>query len=220
MNVDKKIIELFEELLELGRKVLATRRAPPPNVMTSDFVDVQLANQWMTSCQSLLSKVFGEGSAHYRRLSSLFPDYPKWNHVSQAFGVLQAAIADYSRGALFDLKRQVEADVFDDFLEQAEHLFALGYFQPAAVLAGCVLEDALRRLCEENGVPLSEKPKLDSMNAQLAKQGAYNKLMQKRITALADLRNSAAHGKWDAFDDTDVEAMIRDVRTFLEKHYS
>ena len=40
------------------------------------------------------------------------------------------------------------------------------------------------------------KPKLGTMNAGLAKQGVYNKLTQKRITALADIRNKAAHGEW------------------------
>jgi hypothetical protein len=37
------------------------------------------------------------------------------------------------------------------------------------------------------------------MNAALAKAGKYNKLMQKRITALADIRNSAAHGNFNQF---------------------
>jgi hypothetical protein len=53
----------------------------------------------------------------------------------------------------------------------------------AAVIAGTVLETALRQLC------------LDRMNADLAKAGVYNSLMQKRITALAAIRNRAAHGK-------------------------
>ena len=49
------------------------------------------------------------------------------------------------------------------------------------------------------------------MNSDLAKAGIYNKLQQKRITALADIRNSAAHGKPEEFSGDDVIMMIRDI---------
>jgi hypothetical protein len=58
------------------------------------------------------------------------------------------------------------------------------------------------------------------MNAALAKSGAYNKLTQKRVTILADIRNKAAHGEWDEFTATDVENMLRDVRQFMETHFA
>ncbi|HFF4507887.1 TPA: DUF4145 domain-containing protein, partial [Acinetobacter baumannii] len=38
---------------------------------------------------------------------------------------------------------------------------------------------------------------------------------QKRITALADIRNNAAHGKYDEFTIEDVERMISDIERFL-----
>jgi hypothetical protein len=58
------------------------------------------------------------------------------------------------------------------------------------------------------------------MNADLAKQGLYNANMAKRITALAGIRNSAAHGKPDEFTDADVKAMIEDIQRFLAQHLS
>ena len=58
------------------------------------------------------------------------------------------------------------------------------------------------------------------MNIELAKNGIYNALWQKKITALADLRNKAAHGKWTEFTKKDVEDMIRDVRRLMEDHFS
>jgi hypothetical protein len=45
VNVDQKILTRLDELVALGQKVLATRRHPAAGHMTSDFVDVQLANQ-------------------------------------------------------------------------------------------------------------------------------------------------------------------------------
>ena len=58
------------------------------------------------------------------------------------------------------------------------------------------------------------------MNAELAKSGVYNVLTQKKITALADLRNKAARGRWNEFTATDVEQMISQVRPFMEDHFS
>lgn len=220
MTVDAKILARLDELISLGKKVLATRRAPSPGFLTGDFVDVQLTNQWLTSCLSLFSRVFGDESAHYRRIKEQFPSYPKWSNAEQAFGVLLAAKDDYESDSLFSVKRLVEAELFDEFLGQAEHLFENGYFQPAAVVAGCVLEDALRKLCQANGVSLPDNPKLDGMNSELAKRGVYNKLIQKRVTSIADLRNSAAHGKWTEFEKSDVGAMLRDVRDFMTKHFT
>ena len=114
----------------------------------------------------------------------------------------------------------IEAEVFDDFLEQATHLLDSGYYQPAAVVAGSVLEDGLRKLCLRHEIPVSAKPKLDTVNANLAKHGVCNKLTQKRVTALADIRNKAAHGEWDEFTKADVEDMLRSTRQFMETHFA
>jgi hypothetical protein len=54
------------------------------------------------------------------------------------------------------------------------------------------------------------------MNAELAKAGAYEKLQMKKITALADIRNKAAHGKWTEFSVEEVKEMLPSVRRFLE----
>ena len=116
---------------------------------------------------------------------------------------------------MFELRGLIEAEVFDDILEQADHLLELDYRGPAAVAAGCILEDGLRKLTERQGLPLSGKAKLDKMNADLAKSGLYSKLVQKKITALADIRNSAAHGNWDNLETDDVKDMLDYTRRFL-----
>ena len=89
-----------------------------------------------------------------------------------------------------------------------------GYYTAAAVIAGVVLETGMRELCNREKIDLG---KLDKMNADLVKLGAYNKLQQKRITALADIRNSAAHGNVKNYTEDDVEIMIRDIEYFLER---
>ncbi len=219
MSVDQRIIERLNELLLMGDQVLASKYSPGAYVVGDDRVDSQLAHQWSTSVQSLLARIFGSNSDHYRNFTKQVNDIT-YSPASRAQGVLKAAKDDYENEHLFEIRRAIEAELFDDFLEQAAYLLDSGYYQSAAVIAGCVLEDGLRKMCEAGGIALSNKPKLDKMNADLAKGGIVSKLLQKRITLLADLRNKAAHGEWEQFNREDVEEMVPAVRRIMEKYFS
>ena len=59
---------------------------------------------------------------------------------------------------------------------------------------------------------------LDKMNAELAKAGTYHLLVQKRITAIADIRNNAAHGHPELFADKDVQDMISYIEGFIAEY--
>ena len=215
MELDQRIVDRLDELILLGNRVLETKWPPPDEVLAIDCgVNARLAAQWCTSCRSILRRTFGEDSSHLRDFNT-FVSQISYTPIECAMGVLLAAKDDYQNGHVFELRRLVEAEVYDDLLEQAEYLFSAGYHAPAAVVCGCALEDSLRRLCTAKGITMTSKPKLDQMNADLAKAGVYNKL----ITALADLRNSAAHGKWGEFSKEDVVLMVRDTRAFLETYF-
>ncbi|QGX39589.1 HEPN domain-containing protein [Permianibacter aggregans] len=173
--------------------------------------------RFRTSAINLVRRACGANSDHYAALKDLAEN----NHTSttsyyftHCLGILQAAASDFENGLLFDMKALIAADLLGDFVEQAEHLLANGYHVPAASLIGAVLEDVLRKLCEMHGIHVPEKTKLDRLNADLAKAEIYNKLTQKRITALADIRNNADHGHFDKFRKDDVEDMVKWVRGF------
>lgn len=220
MKPDEKVQNRLAELIKVGEGVLATRRSPGPNVIGDSRVDSQQAYQWATSVQNLLARVFGPTSEHYKNFTAQVGSHLTFSPTYRAQGILKAAKDDYDNGHLLELRRLVEAEVFDDFLEQAEHLLGSGYYQPAAVVAGCVLEDGLRKLCDAQGINLPSRPKLDAMNAELAKAGVFSKLVQKRITALAELRNKAAHGQWGEFGQNDVKEMVDAVRRLMEEHFA
>ena len=222
MSIDHKAISRLRELIQMGEAVLATKREPGRGMIGFDsWVDSEKAHQWFTSTQNLLGRVFGSNSAHYSNFSAIPGNQGiSYSPVRRGQGILRAALEDFERGYLFDVRRLVESEVFSDFLDQAGELLRAGYQGPAALVAGCVLEDGLRRLCGRNGLALPAHPKLDSMNAELAKAGVYNKLAQKRITAIAEIRNNAAHGNWKEFDRDDVAEMIDWVAKFIETHQS
>ena len=221
-ELDQRILDRLQELIQFGEIIKQTKysRSHGGMVVIGDAgINSELAHQWGTNCLNLLSRVFGSDSVHYRNFEAQFSKFHNYSPVARALGILRAAKDDYEQSFLFNTRTLIEAEVFDDFLEQAEHLLDSSYYQPAAVVIGSVLEDGLRKLCGRHDIPLSANPKMDTMNADLAKQGVYNKLMQKRITMLADIRNKAAHGEWDKFTKADVEDMLRGVRQFMETHF-
>jgi hypothetical protein len=131
-------------------------------------------------------------------------------------GVLRALRHQYASGGLVSVQERIRSDVFSDFLEMAEYLVEDdGMKDPAAVLAGGVLEQHIRKLCAKHGIAVPDRPKLDSLNAELMKAGVYGKNDHKQVTAWAGVRNSAAHAKYDEYTAEQVKLMIAGVRDFL-----
>jgi hypothetical protein len=137
-------------------------------------------------------------------------------------GIAEALKADYRAGYMTSVEELVHADVFGDFLEMADELLSKGYKDPAAVIVGSVLEEHLRKLANKYGIAIEDTHgrarKADTLNADLVKEGGYNKLEQKSVTAWLDLRNKAAHGKYDEYDKSQVNALMRDARAFMIRH--
>ena len=73
---------------------------------------------------------------HYKNFNSLFPRFHDYSPVLAAQGILKGAKSDFEDDYLFDTRALIQAEVFDDFLDQAKHLFDNRYHAPAAVIAG------------------------------------------------------------------------------------
>ena len=114
----------------------------------------------------------------------------------------------------------VASDVFADFLDQAQHLLEAGYKDPAAMLAGAVLEDGLRRLLSRAGESTKPRDDLSALNSRCAQKGQYNRLVQKKLSVWIDIRNNAAHGRFEEYNDEDVERMVEGINSFLADHGS
>jgi len=219
MSLEEKVKGKFERLLLEGKRVFQecgwdgkNWRRHPSNV---DYL------RFRTEGLNLIRRACGEESEHYQQLRRLAED--KNTSVNsfyyhQCYGVLEAAYRDFSEGFLFDLRAMVRADLLGNFIEQAEALLDEGYYVPAASLVGAVLEDTLRRICDQQNVSYPEKTNVNALNTLLAKATVYNKLTQKEITAKADIRNNADHGKFDQFTELDVKDMVKWVQRFASEH--
>lgn len=210
-----KLTDRFEQLSKELPALEGTKRTVHSEYGSSVKMDDEGVLTWKVKAKNLLVAACGTESQHFseflvaEKIGSWESTYDTFKRMKSVF---LAAMDDYNGGYLTSIRNLVQADVFENELEQAEELLKNGYKVAAAVIAGVVLETSIRDFCTQNGIATG---KLDKMNADLAKAGIYNKLQQKRITALADIRNSAAHGNPGEFSDADVQSMIRDVESIL-----
>jgi len=209
------LAQRFSELVSQLDEVEATKRQENRGLIEGIYMDNDRLLNWKVKARNLLSKACGKESEHYKDFEKCEKPtgaISNYGIMKQLKAVFLAAKEDYEGGYLNSIRNLVQADVFDNELEQASELHDAGYKLPAAVVAGVVLETTLRQMCTDRSIHIG---KLDKMNADLARAGAYNSLVQKQITALAGIRNSAAHGRPEEFTDSDVANMISQIRAFV-----
>lgn len=173
----------------------------------------------------LITRLYGADS-HYFQMFQAATRIPAFNsmhgnhyrHVSDVAGMLKAVEHDIESGMLANFRSLIQAEIFADFLEMAEHLLNEGYKDAAAVLLGAILEDSLRKIADANGIsvvgPKGKPLTIDPLNSAVAKDGVYNSLVQKQITSWANLRNDAAHGHFTKYDEAQVKQMLLFVQKF------
>ena len=174
-----------------------------------------------TSAQAAIERLSPPGSAYLANCVSAINETTNNEYrLEWLMGIVEALRHDYAADALAPIQELIRAEVFDDFLEMAEHLMELGYKDPAAVLIGSVLEQHLRKLClrasidtESNGKP----KKADTLNSELAAAKVYDKLDQKSVTSWLDLRNKAAHAEYSSYSIEQVKLLLLGVRDFIRR---
>ena len=206
LPIREVILRDFEALIAFCESLLSDAKEKFPNRVRSA--------ELMLRARNLIRRACGEGSEHYRVLLELARIDQPAAYVPRLQGVLLAAASDFREGRFFEFRHVIEAEVLGSFIDQAETLLASGHHLPAASLTGAVLERALRKLCEARGIIPPSASTIDSLNADLARAGAYSTRVQERITVVAGIRDNADQGKSGACPREDVEGMARWVRAF------
>lgn len=215
MHLDPIIIRRFRELNDKAESVLATKVVEFETHEGQQFYKVSsdMYKEWATNVLNLLHRSFGESSIHYKNLAEHYSTFRgSLSDFSDSYGIFRAAKEDYEGGYLFNIRTLAKAEVLADAISQAKELLVSGYKDPACILARVSLESALKDLASRYGV---SEGKLDRMNADLTKAGAYNMAKQKQITAWAEIGNKAAHGDWTHYTDQDASAMVAGVEALV-----
>lgn len=216
----KDLSKRVAQLIEQSEKVLATKKF---NQYGSDHVDSGAMAGLRASTLSFIAMTYGTNHSYYSEYDVATKNILESN-AKKSHAILHSIQNEIDGGWIFTVKKIIAAEIFSDFLEMAEHLLEQGYKDPAAVMIGSVLEENLRQLCAANNIDTElEKDgafipkKSDRLNSDLAKSEAYTKLDQKSVTAWLNLRNSAAHGKYDEYTKEQVNLMLHGVTDFLAR---
>ena len=227
-GLDQKIRSRFDELIERGNVLLSEMEEQERGYVaglprgTSDYQALVL------NSRSLIEMVLANSERSKELQQNIEHPDPASSEVDveKAVGILKGLKEDYENGFLDDLEKRIAADISADYMELAEALLGEGIpgqydHVPAAVLCGAELENSLRRLCQRQTPSISiTKPngqpkKLNALIDELQKANVFNQLKAKQLRPFAQIRNSAAHGKFNEFKRSDVESMLKGVENFL-----
>jgi len=210
-NVDQKIRERFVQILNHAVSISGSREK---------YYEVK------TELLSLMNFI-SPSSAHFQQLREEINNN-KWDDSADSIlcGYVRGLKRDYEAGMFDSLSEIIETTVAYNYMKQAELLLGEGTkgqinHIPAAVLAGAVLEDALRRLCQRQTPPINVQksdgsPKtLDPLIADLQRADVLDKAKADMLKSWAKIRNYAAHGMFEKLKGDDVQAMIEGVKKFL-----
>lgn len=210
-----------DQLVQHADRVFRTRRQ---DQWGHDFVDEGSFSGFRAAVLSFLQNLFGKDHSYYTVFDKRCSEN-KTDMLRSGREILMAVRAELEGGWFATTKGLVSAEIFADFIEMATFLVAEKYKDAGAVIVGSVLEEHLRQLCLKNGIEVSfEKngvvvqKKADRLNGDLAGAQVYNKLEQKSVTAWLDLRNKAAHGKYDEYGQQQVELMLQGVTDFMARN--
>ena len=224
MNLED-LIQRINQLIQRADELIQTERKIE-GLIDTFVVDEELFHAFRSASLSFLAMTFGKDHTHYDEFNS--QTKRSGDHSSHSTrvgrGILSAAREELAGGWLTTTKGLVSTEIFSDFLEMAQHLLDEEYKDPAAVMAGSVLEEHLRQLCHKHSIPTEitkqgrpQPKKADALNADLAKKEVYNRLDQKNVTAWLDLRNKAAHGKYQEYTKEQVALMLQSLSDFMAR---
>lgn len=229
-NLNESINSQFKNLIEEGKELLSVISGldHSQTLGSSDMVKV---NSWVTRSGQLVDNLSSQKSIYRARLHSLFENndfsFIQGNSgggVEILLGIVEGTYHDYQIGLLNNVRDLLRAEIFGDFLEMGEYLLKKDYKDAAAVIIGSVLEDALRKLAEKNRINIKrdngDLKTIEPLNQDIYKAEVYDKLILKQITTWGNLRNSAAHGHYDDYDEKEVHMMLEFVEKFCSEFIS
>lgn len=222
-QVDKRLSSLISKA---DKMLLNVRNEPllPGSRELHEVTDSFEFIRFRTAALHFIENTLGKDTQYYHALDKNCHVAAPY-HVKAGKAILEEIREEFKSSWLWSTYGIAAAEVYADFLEMAEELLNANYKDAAAVMAGSVLEEHLRRLCNKNGITTTVSAngkntpkKADTLNSELAGNGVYNKLDQKWVTTALDLRNKAAHGHYNEYDKDQVRSiMLQSITDFFQR---
>jgi len=185
----------------------------------------RVAYNVLTRSRSAIEKISGKESHYTKQSEGVLNEELHLTYKAELLRIVEALRDDIRSGFLISFSELVRGEIFQNFLDMAEYLCHEGFKDAAAVIAGSTLEAHLKQLSHKNNIDVffaktdgSVRPKNASqLNQDLGKAG-YSLFDQKQVTAWLDLRNSAAHGKYNDYSIQQVTQFINWLKDFTSRN--
>ncbi len=207
-----------DEIVEQLSEIIADRRDCATD---RGYLGDYDAKRIITRARAAIRRFAPPGSAYEEEANAAVELSNYSARAGDLTAIVHALRDDYRFGGLASVEEIVHADLFDDFLGMANELLSKGFIGPAAVLAGTVLEEQLRKLSRKHDVAtIDEKGRAKSVEAlgvDLRKSDVITEVQRKSLTAWYAQRTEGAHGRPGNLNDSDVERMIDGIRDFVAR---
>lgn len=206
VNINK-IIARIDLLIELTN-----------SKVRSNSQDESFIAELETATKGILETLYG---ARRKRWEDYIEDntegYLYGKKLQVYLGVLKSIRAEIGMGIVGDLRKEIEGEVFADFVTLAKRSLEENK-DVSAVLACAALEDALKRLGVANGLDVQDK-EMSQVISALKTKGLLKGAQTKVITGYLTLRNKAFHAEWNKIEKPEVSSAIGFTEQFLLKHF-
>lgn len=206
MDPKQTVLDQLDELIQRGQPIAESYKVSGMSFTLISDVPEWTIREFVTASSAAIDRIAGRESQFYRQLV-LWPQ--KTLHfnseiVMSVLGSLRALHESVKKGYLMTVQQLAHAEVLDDFMVQSRTLLDAGYHVAAMVLVGGVLEEHLGKLCVARSISTPVKPGLGTYNDAL-RGVVFDQPTWRRLQALGDLRNLAAHGQGAKVKAEDVE---------------
>jgi hypothetical protein len=212
-KLDVAVMKKFDELGDKAKKVSASQQVTD----VAAVVDSRLFQEWATGVLSLFQKVFGEKSVHYRNFQAVHDkiiNLAYQESFDTCRAIFQAAREEYEKGELCDIRMYLEQGVLDYLAGSTLDYLRRNDKETACILAGVLLENALKLLCARKGIPAGS---LEQMTDALYQAGSYQVGTQQRIKDWNCMKEDFVNGYGEKYRAIDVEEMLRGVNRFISR---
>ncbi len=216
MKEKKEVIQTIDDLIEKGITILDQyERGNDSSLAGHDY-------SFIFSSRNFIEILFGKTHMLTITMDNKYNEKSS-DYIDVILGILHSAKHAIENDYMQKQELSIAGSVFDSTLVQAKELLEKKYKDPAAILGRVIIEDALRRLANNNDIAIvnekGDNKKVSILNDELKKKEVYGQVQWRRVQTWLDIGNEAAHGNFEKVREKDVESLLKDVELFIEEYF-
>lgn len=183
--------------------------------------ELQDVVHWRASCINLIRSTVGTENFFYSSFPADYENHSSRNietYIHAGLGILTSLSDEINAGLITDLKSIVAADLLISIQEQTDALLQANYKDAAAVYCRIMLESFLKKICDKNEIPHTNRSTINPLAESLRNEEVINIVEWRQILSWADIGNNAAHGDFHTYSRDDVQRMNEGILDLIKKH--